>query len=164
MPAPLATVVNATAQDLPKYLDEIGRNGHASGRRRYRGMAFSRRREPEERTSCGLSSTSSLAATLCRSCNRRSELWAGSSAARLKAVCRRRPPSVTPLAWSMVHRNCQGRRPPNASPTSPLPDILKFAKFVIDESLPVRSEKREEVQKMKSPSSFNTHPRITEDA
>ena len=26
MPAPLVTVVNATAQDVPKYLDEIGRN------------------------------------------------------------------------------------------------------------------------------------------
>src|ERR1700737_3204879 len=26
MPAPLVTVVNATAQDVPKYLDEIGKN------------------------------------------------------------------------------------------------------------------------------------------
>jgi hypothetical protein len=26
MPAPLVTVVQATAQDVPKYLDEIGRN------------------------------------------------------------------------------------------------------------------------------------------
>src|SRR6202023_3840630 len=26
MPAPLVTVVNATSQDVPKYLDEIGRN------------------------------------------------------------------------------------------------------------------------------------------
>ena len=26
MPAPLVTVVKATAQDVPKYLDEIGRN------------------------------------------------------------------------------------------------------------------------------------------
>jgi len=26
MPAPLVTVVSATAQDVPKYLDEIGRN------------------------------------------------------------------------------------------------------------------------------------------
>src|ERR1700688_4802209 len=26
MPAPLVTVVNASAQDVPKYLDEIGRN------------------------------------------------------------------------------------------------------------------------------------------
>jgi hypothetical protein len=26
MPAPLVTVVNATSQDVPNYLDEIGRN------------------------------------------------------------------------------------------------------------------------------------------
>jgi hypothetical protein len=32
MPAPLVTVVQATAQDVPKYLDEIGRNA-APGRR-----------------------------------------------------------------------------------------------------------------------------------
>ena len=57
-------------------------------------------------------------------------------------------------------RPATSKRLPYESPA----DILKFAKFVIDESLPVRSEKREEVQKMKSPSSFNTHPRITEDA
>ena len=30
MPPPLVTVVKATAQDVPKYLDEIGRNAPSS--------------------------------------------------------------------------------------------------------------------------------------
>jgi AcrR family transcriptional regulator len=45
------------------------------------------------------------------------------------------------LAWSMVHgiaKLATAKRLPYASPA----DVLKFAKFVIDESLPVRAEGR----------------------
>jgi AcrR family transcriptional regulator len=50
------------------------------------------------------------------------------------------------LAWSMVHGIAKlaiAKRLPYESRT----DILKFAKFVIDESLPVQSENRKEIRK-----------------
>ena len=50
------------------------------------------------------------------------------------------------LAWSMVHgiaKLATAKRLPYESTA----DVLKFAKFVIDESLPVQSENRKEVQK-----------------
>ena len=55
MPAPLVTVVKATAQDVPKYLDEIGRNAAFEsvtvtpqvGRTHHRA-ALPGRRKPEE--------------------------------------------------------------------------------------------------------------------
>jgi hypothetical protein len=49
------------------------------------------------------------------------------------------------LAWSMVHgiaKLATAKRLPYESKA----DILKFAKFVIDESLPVQSGNRKEVQ------------------
>jgi AcrR family transcriptional regulator len=50
------------------------------------------------------------------------------------------------LAWSMVHgiaKLATAKRLPYESPA----DVLTFAKFVIDQSLPVQSENRREVQK-----------------
>jgi len=50
------------------------------------------------------------------------------------------------LAWSMVHgiaKLATAKRLPYESRA----DILKFAKFVIDESLPIQSENRKQVQK-----------------
>jgi hypothetical protein len=50
------------------------------------------------------------------------------------------------LAWSMVHgiaKLATAKRLPYDSRT----DILKFASFVIDKSLPVQSEKRKEVKR-----------------
>src|SRR5258707_6217650 len=50
------------------------------------------------------------------------------------------------LAWSMVHgiaKLATAKRLPYESRT----DIVKFARFVIDKSLPVQSENRKEVRK-----------------
>ena len=50
------------------------------------------------------------------------------------------------LAWSMVHgiaKLATAKRLPYESTA----DVLKFAKFVIDESLPIQSENRKQVQK-----------------
>jgi len=56
------------------------------------------------------------------------------------------------LAWSMVHgiaKLATAKRLPYESRT----DIVRFARFVIDKSLPVQSEKRKEVQKRRKSNS-----------